>query len=170
VTPALRAQRVAEQLIRHACRRLPDEIRDERCREWAAELPAIVHDPDVRFALLRSARALGYAAGIRRSARQLSRAAGRRPREDTRQAHLRSGAPGGWASRSRRHPLTLPALPDGVRPAIAAVLLWLSLIAAISAYSPHGAWAMLAGAAGFAVEILAVVAIVRFIRWVRRRT
>jgi hypothetical protein len=41
---------------------LPSEVRDERCREWAAELPAILHDPQVRFAPRRAARMLGYAA------------------------------------------------------------------------------------------------------------
>ena len=44
------AQRIAEHLIRRACRYLPGEIRDERSREWAAELPAILHDPGIRFA------------------------------------------------------------------------------------------------------------------------
>src|ERR1039457_1070564 len=51
------AQRIAENLTRRACRYLPGETRDERCREWAAELPAILHDPGIRFAPLRSAPA-----------------------------------------------------------------------------------------------------------------
>jgi hypothetical protein len=68
-------QRTAEYLIRRACRRLPDDIRDERCREWTSELPAILHDPAARFAPLRSARALFYAADASRSARSLRRAA-----------------------------------------------------------------------------------------------
>ena len=42
------AQRIAEHLIRRACRRLPGDTRDERYREWAAELPAILHDHDVQ--------------------------------------------------------------------------------------------------------------------------
>jgi hypothetical protein len=62
--------RAAERLIRRACRRLPGDTRDERYREWAAEVPAIVHDPDIRFALLRSARALRFAAGTIISARR----------------------------------------------------------------------------------------------------
>jgi hypothetical protein len=68
-------ERLAGHLIRRACRRLPDDLRDERYREWAAELPAILHDPGVRFAPRRSARALRYAAGTIRSARHLPRAA-----------------------------------------------------------------------------------------------
>jgi hypothetical protein len=64
-------QRLAEHLIRRACRNLPDDTRDDRYREWAAELPAILHDPDIHFALLRSARALLYAADHTRSTRRL---------------------------------------------------------------------------------------------------
>jgi hypothetical protein len=51
-----------EYLVGRACRRLPREVREERCREWAAELPVILHDPQVRFAPRRAARMLGYAA------------------------------------------------------------------------------------------------------------
>jgi len=57
--PLLRA---GEYLISRSCRRLPSQIRDERYREWTAELPAILHDPDTRFAVRRAARMLGYAA------------------------------------------------------------------------------------------------------------
>lgn len=63
------ARRLAGHLIRRACRRLPEDIRDDRYREWTAELPAILHDPDIRFRLHRSARALRYAAGHTRTAR-----------------------------------------------------------------------------------------------------
>jgi hypothetical protein len=45
-----------------ACRRLPPEDRQERYREWAAELPAILQDPHVRPAPRRAARMLAYAA------------------------------------------------------------------------------------------------------------
>ena len=54
--------RAGEYLVRRACQRLPPDIRQERCREWAAELPAILHDPQVRFAPRRAVRMLGYAA------------------------------------------------------------------------------------------------------------
>jgi len=71
------AQRVAEHLIARACRRLPGEAGNERYREWAAELPAILSDSDVSSGMRRSARALRYAAGISRCARRLGRPGGR---------------------------------------------------------------------------------------------
>jgi DivIVA domain-containing protein len=55
--------RLGEYLIARACRRLPAGTRDERYREWAAELPAILRDPDTRLPARRAARMLGYAAG-----------------------------------------------------------------------------------------------------------
>jgi hypothetical protein len=69
------ARRLAGHLIRRACRRLPEDIRDERYREWTAELPAIFHDPDIRIRPHRSARALRYAAGLAGTARRLSQPA-----------------------------------------------------------------------------------------------
>jgi len=54
--------RLGEVLVGWACQRLPPEVREERCREWAAELPAILHDPQVRPAPRRAARMLAYAA------------------------------------------------------------------------------------------------------------
>jgi hypothetical protein len=51
-------------------------MRAERCREWAAELPAILDDQSIRPGLRRAVRALIYSAGIARTARQLSRAGG----------------------------------------------------------------------------------------------
>lgn len=58
-----RVLRIGEYLIARACRHLPAETRDERYREWVAELPAILRDPDVRPAARRAARMLGYASG-----------------------------------------------------------------------------------------------------------
>jgi DivIVA domain-containing protein len=55
--------RIGGHLIGLASRLLPGEIRDERCREWTAELPAILRDSDTRLAAHRAARMLGYAAG-----------------------------------------------------------------------------------------------------------
>jgi hypothetical protein len=69
-----RAQRLAEYLIRRACRRLPVESRDDRYREWTAELHAILHDPGTR----RSLRAIAYAVGHTSSTRRLARAVGQR--------------------------------------------------------------------------------------------
>ena len=54
--------RLGEYLVGQACQRLPQDAREERCREWTAELPVILHDPQIRFAPWRAARMLGYAA------------------------------------------------------------------------------------------------------------
>ena len=54
--------RLGEYLVGRACRQLPQDVREERYREWAAELPAILHDPQVRFAPRRAVRMLAYAA------------------------------------------------------------------------------------------------------------
>jgi hypothetical protein len=54
---------IGEYLIARACRHLPARARDERYREWVAELPAILDDPGVRPAARRAARMLRYAAG-----------------------------------------------------------------------------------------------------------
>jgi hypothetical protein len=61
------AQRVAEQVIVSACVLLPEDVRDERYREWAAELPAILHDPDIRSPITRTTRALRFAVSTHRS-------------------------------------------------------------------------------------------------------
>jgi DivIVA domain-containing protein len=58
-----RLLRIGEYLIARACARLPAGVREERYREWVAELPAILHDPGVRPAARRAARMLGYASG-----------------------------------------------------------------------------------------------------------
>jgi hypothetical protein len=73
-------QRIAEWLIRASCRRLPEDERAERCREWSAELPAILDDTSVRLPALRALRALRYSAGVSRTTRYLRRAAGGTPR------------------------------------------------------------------------------------------
>jgi hypothetical protein len=58
-----RLLRIGEYLIARACQHLSAEARDERYREWVAELPAILRDPDVRPAARRAARMLRYASG-----------------------------------------------------------------------------------------------------------
>jgi DivIVA domain-containing protein len=58
-----RLLRIGEYLIARACRHLPTGARDERYREWVAELPAILRDPGVRPAARRAARMLRYASG-----------------------------------------------------------------------------------------------------------
>lgn len=57
-----------EYLVRVAARRLPAETRDERYSEWAAELPVILGDPEVRPGMRRAVRMLGYAVGAIRGA------------------------------------------------------------------------------------------------------
>lgn len=75
-----RVQRICERFIGAACRRLPEDMRAERCREWAAELPAILDDQSIRPPLRRAVRALTYSAGIARTTRQLRQAGqGARP-------------------------------------------------------------------------------------------
>ncbi len=54
--------RLGEHLVGRASRQLPRKVREERYREWAAELPAVLHDPQIRFAPRRALRMLGYAA------------------------------------------------------------------------------------------------------------
>lgn len=148
------ARRLAERIIRRACRRVPAATRDERYREWTAELPAILSDPDVDSAVRRSARALRYAAGVARSTRRLHP-----PAEP---ASGDTGVPG------------LFPRPDGVIPALAAVVVWgavLGLARAFPAiFSPADPWLPAAVAATFVPGILVVAAIVRFVLWIRRRS
>lgn len=66
-------QRIAEQLIRVSCRRLPADERAEHYKEWSAEVPAILCDTSVRLPMLRAVRALRYSAGISRTTRYLCR-------------------------------------------------------------------------------------------------
>ena len=120
MTGRLLAERLARHLIRRACRHLPGDSGEERYREWTAELPAILHDPGIRFTLGRSARGLRYAIGVYRSAHRLPRAAGI-PAQDTRQ------------------PAIFPR-PDGVIPAMAAVILWITVLGLARAIPPGSPW------------------------------
>jgi hypothetical protein len=153
-------------VIGAACRRLPGDTASDRYREWTAELPAIADDPDIRAAALRAARMLRYAAGAYRSSRQLQRAAGRaRPARTA-----GSAAAGSWASQSRRRPLGRPAIPDGVVLALAAIVLWVTVLMLVRTHSPVGYWNVVGIAGGIGSEALSVVAIIRFIRWARRQS
>ena len=69
-------------------------MRADRCREWAAELPAILEDQSIRPSFLRALRALTFCVGISRTTRQLSR----RGRAGSRQcgAHGRAGPAAGF--------------------------------------------------------------------------
>jgi hypothetical protein len=71
--------RIGEYLVRRACRRLPPETRGERYREWAAELPAILHDREIRLTPYRAVRLLGYAADTLRGTARASGRARRGP-------------------------------------------------------------------------------------------
>jgi hypothetical protein len=56
------ALRAGEYLVRRACRSLPARVREERYREWVAELPVMLHDPEVRPTARRVAHMLCFAA------------------------------------------------------------------------------------------------------------
>ncbi|HEY2078667.1 MAG TPA: PLDc N-terminal domain-containing protein [Streptosporangiaceae bacterium] len=116
-------QRIAEVLIRASCRRLPEDERAERCKEWSAELPAILDDTSIRLPILRAVRALRYSAGISRTTRQLSRASGR---------SAQAGA-AGW----RDGAMSARAAGPGSRMTIG-VIVWLVVIfAAVSLLRAH---------------------------------
>ena len=89
------AQRIGEWLIRTACRRLPADMRAERCREWTAELPAILDDQSIRPSFLRTLRALTFCIGISRTTWRLGRSAraGARPKRTLAVADGRHAGP-----------------------------------------------------------------------------
>lgn len=64
-----------ESLIQRACRGLPEDVGEDRAREWSAELPVILTDPDVRFTWVQYVRALLFAAGVAKVAHRMPRAA-----------------------------------------------------------------------------------------------
>ena len=70
--------RLGEYLVGRACRSLPREVRAERYREWTAELPAILRDPDIRPGWRRLVRMLRYALGTKAGAAALTPGSGRR--------------------------------------------------------------------------------------------
>ena len=137
------AQRAAEHLIRRACRRLPGGTRDERYREWAAEVPAILHDPDIRVAPLRSARALRFAAGTFISARR---------------------TPGAI----RYQPDTAAPASAGVRLLIS-VGIWIVGAGVLTAFPPRGFWIMVTVAASVFNSGFALIQEVKLVLWFCRR-
>jgi hypothetical protein len=142
-------QRIAERLIRASCRRLPEDERAEHCREWSAELPAILDDTSVRPPILRAVRALRYAAGAFKTTRYLRRTGGSTPRART----------SGWRDGA------IPVRPaaTGFRLTIG-VIVWLVVFAFVSlvrAFPQAPGWPIIAGlalAAGFDAFCLADIA------------
>ena len=139
------AGRLAEWMIGRASRHLPAAAREERGREWTAELPAILADPDVRPGLLRSARALRFAAGTIRTAR--------------REHGVFRGQLTGADARSA-----------GVRLFLCASL-WLAVVclvrlgAVLHLQAPHGIWAAPLVPAAIAVELFAAAQVIKLVRW-----
>lgn len=117
MNPAPRTQRIAGWLIQTVCRRLPPDVRAERCREWTAELPAIFDDQSIRPSFLRTLRALSFCAGISWTTRQLSRSA-RAASRRTGNAQWRTGA-------LRTRP------PELAVRAVRGLLIWLVVVAAV---------------------------------------
>jgi amino acid transporter len=75
-----RVQRLADWLIRRSGRRLPDGTREDRLREWTAELTAILDDAGIT-PVRRRARAIRFSTGVQRAARRMTRPPGKqRPR------------------------------------------------------------------------------------------
>jgi hypothetical protein len=135
---------VTEYLIRRACRHLPAGARDERYREWTAELPAILADPDVRPAL-RQARALRFAVGaIRTAHREHGVFRGKLTGADARSAGIRLfGCAGLW---------------------LAAVGL-VRIGAVLHIPAPHGIWAAPIPLAAAAVELFGLAQVIKLVRW-----
>ena len=89
---ALSVQRIGERIIRGSCRQFPADVGADRCREWTAELSAILDDASIRSSFLRALRALAFCAGIARTTRQLSRPA-RAGARSARSEQWRTGGP-----------------------------------------------------------------------------
>jgi hypothetical protein len=79
-------------MIRSSCRQFPADVGADRCREWTAELSAILDDRCIRWSFLRALQALAFCAGIARTTRQLSRPA-RAGSRNARNEQWRTGAP-----------------------------------------------------------------------------
>jgi hypothetical protein len=130
MSQAPRAQRTAEWLIEAACRRLPADVRPERCREWAAELPAILDDQSIRLSCLRALRALTFCLGISRTTRQLSRLA---RAESRRTGHSR------WQSGTEKPPASEVAVRALVGAAVW-LLVTLGIIALLRTHPDLHSW------------------------------
>lgn len=95
-------QRIGERMIRRSCRQFPADVGDDRCREWTAELAAILDDESIRSSLRRALRALAFCAGIASTSRRLgrpARAGAPRGSNQRWQAGATRARPGGMAVR-----------------------------------------------------------------------
>jgi hypothetical protein len=151
MSQAPRAQRVAEWLIRTACRRLPADVRAEQCREWTAELPAILDDRSIRLSFMRTLRALSFSIGISWTTRRLSRSARAGSRRST-NSQWRNGA-------IRARP------PDVAARTVVGLAVWLAIAAGFiivgRALPDLSVWLVMLGlplAIGFDVFCLADIA------------
>jgi Phospholipase_D-nuclease N-terminal len=154
VNAAVLARQLAERRIRRACRRLPDDVREECYREWVAELPAILGDPGSGRGFFRALRALSYSAGIARATRRLRRVSGGRG------VHARHAPAVPWRDGAP------PAIPRG--PAFRATVgvgIWLifvvAFVALVRLLQANSFWLILPGflaAAGFVAFCLADLA------------
>jgi hypothetical protein len=139
------AERLAGWLIGRACRHLPAAAREERGREWTAELPAILADPDVHSGLLRSARALHFAAGAIRTARH--------------EHGVFRGQLTGADARSA-----------GVRLFVCGSL-WLAAVClvriggALHIPAPHGLWPAPLLLLGIGLEVFGLAQVIKLVRW-----
>ena len=151
---ATQVQRICDRIIRAACRRLPEDMRAERVREWSAELPAILTDQNPRLALRRAMRALAFSAGIARTTRKLGR----------------SDRPGQPSPRRDGAPQGRPA-SVAVR-AVVGLVVWLLVVFAVIAllreFPQAHVWQLALGAglaAAFDVSCLADIAHADHVRY-----
>jgi hypothetical protein len=159
-------RRLAEWLIRAACRRLPADVRAERYREWTAELPAILADEAIRPVVLRALRALAFSVGISKTTRHLTRSA-RAGSRRARNAQWRTGA-----SRSRPGELAVRVV-IGLASWLVFVAGAITLIAVAGTRPDPNTWPLLLIAAlgvGFDAFCLVDIARAAEVRYLRKRT
>ena len=137
--------RAGEFLVARAVRRLPAGVRDERYREWAAELPAILRDPSLGPSWRRAALMLSYALDT-------IRAAALRPGQDRYRGAHRGRDPRA-AVKTARWLLFLPAALAGL---LALLSLQLLLSYLVSLGTGLGLWP--AAGVAFMLVMIALLA------------
>jgi peptidoglycan/LPS O-acetylase OafA/YrhL len=123
VTGRTATLRLARFLIRRACRGLPASARQERYLEWTAELPAILDDSQIRSGARRAVRTLRFAAGQRRAAHRLARAAGISRRRIVTVRVAAAGVVAGFASLIAGLHIADHAVTDDSGPAVAGTVM-----------------------------------------------